>query len=212
MPFIQLTTEPQPRTGFIPLPEEPARPSRWSGALKTLEALGSVYPVAETAANFATQAVALPVAGLASLGTIAANAVGLTDTDPADVVNAVGGALTYQPHTALGQHLTGAAMYPLEKLHEGATAAGDATLSATGSPGAATAVHTAIEGILPMAIVPAVRGGRAALDRIVTKRDTGGFTPLDQPGDSLPAGPAAVNPGSQERGSQAIEGKASYAE
>ena len=136
-----------------------ASPEPENGALKTLRAIGQVYPALETGANLATQAVALPVAGLAGIGAIAGNALG-ADLDPAATVHNVGQALTYQPRTELGQHLTGAAMYPFEKLHEGATAAGNATLAATGSPGAATAAHVLVEGVAPMAIVPGARALR----------------------------------------------------
>jgi hypothetical protein len=130
-----------------------------NGSIKTLRAIGQVYPVAETAANLISQGVAMPVAGIAGIGALAGQALG-ADVDPAQTVHDVSGALTYAPRTELGQHLTEAAMYPFQKLHEGATAAGDATLRATGSPGAATAVHTAIEGVLPMAIAPAAKAMR----------------------------------------------------
>ncbi len=112
--------------------------------MKTMRAIGQVYPVAETAANLSSQVVALPVAGVAGLGAMAGKALGLTDADPAEVVHDVSGALTYKPQTELGQHLTGAAMYPFEKLAEVGRAAGDRTLEITGSPAAATAVDTAI--------------------------------------------------------------------
>ncbi|MHB1176516.1 MAG: LPD38 domain-containing protein [Sulfuriferula sp.] len=174
MPFTPLqTTEKRRREdepgGFIPLDDAPeATPE--NPAVKTLRAIGQVYPVAETAANFATQAVALPVAGLAGLGALATNALGLTDADPASVVHAVGNTLTYQPKSDLGQHLTEAAMYPFTKLQEAGEAAGDKVFDATGSPAAATATRTVIEGVLPMAIVPAAKGARKAVSQAVERR------------------------------------------
>lgn len=169
-----------PKQGFTPLAGGARGASgSWAedepenGAVKTMRAIGQLYPVAETAANLASQAVAMPVAGLAGLGALATNAAGLTDTPAGDVVNDVAGALAYQPRTDLGQHLTRAAMYPFELLHEGATKAGTATLDATGSPGAATAVHTLVEGVAPMVAVP---GARAVMSAAEPRK---GFTPLE---------------------------------
>lgn len=173
MPFIPLESIEQKsaRRGFIPLAdiEQPDQPE--NGALKTLRAIGEVYPVLETGANLVTQGVALPVAGLAGLGALATNAMGLTEADPGNVVHAVGGALTYQPRTDLGQHLTRAAMYPFEKLAEAGQVAGNATLESTGSPAAATVVDTAINA-LPMAIAPAWKGAKAAREKFSNRSES----------------------------------------
>ena len=138
------------RLGFTPLEDEESDSST-NGALKTVKAIGAVYPVLETAANLASQIVAMPVAGLSGLGAIATNAIGLTDTDPADVVGRASEALAYAPKTDLGEHLTKATMYPFEKLAEVGRYAGDNTLDATNSPLAATVVDTTIN-MLPMGI------------------------------------------------------------
>lgn len=106
---------------FTPLDDEGAKPS----VLKTVALNNPLTAVAETGANLATMGVALPVAGLAGLATEAAHAVGLTDKHGADVVHAVGDALTYQPRGELGQAATAAVMAPFEKLHEAATWAGE---------------------------------------------------------------------------------------
>ncbi len=167
MPFIPLNQSDAPR-GFIPLKDAQGdtskdtedKPSSWDGALKTLEAIGQVYPVAETAANLGTQIVSLPAAGLAGLGAMATNAMGITNADPAAVVQDVGHALTYQPRTDLGQHLTNVVTYPLQLLAEAGQKAGDATFDATGSPTAATAVDTAIQAV-PILIAPAIKGVKA---------------------------------------------------
>lgn len=175
MPFIPLESieEKPARRGFIPLSDIEQSDPPENGALKTLRAIGEAYPVLETGANLVTQGVALPVAGLAGLGALATNAMGLTEADPGNVVHAVGGALTYQPRTDLGQHLTRTAMYPFEKLAEAGRAAGNATLEATGSPAAATVVDTAINA-LPMAIAPSVKAVRKA------RSPRTGFTPLEE--------------------------------
>lgn len=208
------TTDTGPQRGFIPLEAGDAGgPSivqraamaaepYVTPALKTVQAVASGYPVAETAANLLTMGVALPAAGLAGIGTAAARAFGLTDKEPADVVHAVSGAMTYQPKTDLGQHLTGAAMYPFEMLAKGGAAAGDKVLDATGSPAAATAVDTAINA-LPMAVAPGVKAARSARERFRTPTEearpvaaesasTGeprGFIPLDAvDGEQIPQG------------------------
>ena len=161
MPFTPLAeADTTLKQGFTPI--EPHEPE--NGAFKTLRAIGSVYPALETGANLLTQGVGLPVAGLAGLGAIATNALGLTEADPANVVHAVGNALTYQPHTDLGQHLTQTTMLPFEYLAKAGQAAGNATLEATGSPALATAVDTTIQAA-PMVIAPAgkaVKGRKAA--------------------------------------------------
>ncbi|MCK9382129.1 MAG: hypothetical protein M0P95_13845 [Sulfuritalea sp.] len=159
------------QSGFVPLESADAEgPSTMqraamaaepyvTPALKTVQAVATGYPVAETAANLATMGVSLPVAGIAGMGAAASRALGLTDADPADVVHEVGNALTYQPKTELGQHLTRSATYPFELLAKGGAAAGDKVLDVTGSPVAATAIDTAINA-LPMAIAPAWKAGK----------------------------------------------------
>lgn len=138
---------------------EPERPS----TLRNLALNNPLTAIGETALNLATTGVAMPVAGLAGLATEAGNAMGLTDKSGADVVHSVGDALTYQPRGEMGQAATQAVMYPFEKLNEAATYVGEKVLDATSSPGAATAAHTFVEGVLPMAAFPAARAGRTAL-------------------------------------------------
>ncbi|MBW7902946.1 MAG: hypothetical protein H3C26_15800 [Rhodocyclaceae bacterium] len=145
--------------GWELAPIEPDRPS----VLRNVALNNPATAIGEVAMNLGSQMVALPVAGLAGLVTEAGSVVGLTDKTGADVVHSVGDALTYQPRGELGQTAAQVVAYPFEKLHEAATWAGEKTLQATGSPGAATAVHTAVEGVLPMAAFPAARAGRAAL-------------------------------------------------
>lgn len=148
--------ESQSKRGFTPLQNEPEQPS-----MARLLALNNpVTAAAEAGANLASQAVALPVAGLAGLATEAGNALGLTQKKGADVVHAVGDALTYQPRGEMGKAAAGLVAYPFEKLAEAGQAVGGKVLDTTGSPLLATAADTAINA-LPMVIDPAIRARKA---------------------------------------------------
>lgn len=178
--FVPLDEEASTQTGFIPLePRETDDPSTMQRiamaaepyvvpAAKTVQAVASGYPAVETAANLVTMGAALPIAGIAGLGAAASKALGITDADPADVVHAVGNALTYQPKTELGQHLTNATLYPFEMLAKAGAAAGDKALEATDSPALATAVDTTINA-LPMLIAPGVKGAKSAHEKFSTR-------------------------------------------
>jgi len=194
VPLDQTQAVEQPR-GFVPLDIEPQQspPERQTPIANTLKAVNQIYPqfsAAEAAANLGSQAVGLPVAGLAGLGAAATKAVGLTDAEPGDVVRSVGEALTYQPRTDQGKAMTGVISYPFEKLAEAGQYVGGKTLDATGSPLAATAVDTAVNS-LPMFISPLKKGAMSIKERIVGKAEpvraapvaesSGGFTPLESP-------------------------------
>jgi hypothetical protein len=194
MPFVPIADN-RP-SGFVPLeksvsgfqplePEEDGKPS----VLRNVVLNNPLTAIGETALNLATTGVAMPVAGLAGLATEAGRAVGLTDKRGADVVHDVADAMTYRPRGEMGQAATQAVMYPFEKLHEAATYVGEKTQDATGSPAAATAAHTLIEGVLPMAIVPAAKTGAAKVRERLASRESAkatpaepatGFTPLEQ--------------------------------
>lgn len=152
--------------GFIPLGgnREEDKGHWYDPAIETVKDIGRVYPVAETAGNLATQSVAMPVAGIAGLGAVATNAIGMTDANPGDVVHKVAGALTYKPQTESGSHLTNVAMYPFEKLQEGGQYVGGKTLDATGSPALATAVDTAVNA-LPMVLPVKASRPKGVLER-----------------------------------------------
>lgn len=104
-----------------------------------------LVPAAEVAAGLGTGMLATPIAGLAGLGTAAGNALGLTDAQPADVVQNVAGALTYQPRSQQAQQAMGVASYPLEKLAQGGNFVGEHVADATGSPALGAAANTAIQ-------------------------------------------------------------------
>lgn len=168
--------------GFTPLEPQPEddKPSAFAPAMETVKDIGRVYPVLETAANLATQAMAMPVAGIAGLGAIATKAAGLTAAEPADVVHKVAGVMTYHPQTESGQHLTGAATYPFQKLAEAGQYAGGETLDATGSPALATAVDTAIN-VAPMAIMGKPAEPKGVLSRAADRHAESQVTTIPEP-------------------------------
>lgn len=159
MGFVPLADSPKEtrRRGFVPLQADPERPS--IGKQVALE--NPATAIVETGLNMASQAVALPAAGLAGLATEAGKALGLTNKNGADVVHSVGEALTYQPRGEMGKAATELVTYPFQKLAEAGQWAGGKTLDSTGSPLAATVVDTAINA-LPMVIDPAIRAGKKA--------------------------------------------------
>lgn len=145
----------EPARGFVPI--EPEKPS----VLRNIALNNPLTALGETVMNLASQGVAVPVAGLAGLGTEAARAAGLTENTGTEVIHQVGDALTYTPRGEMGQAATKAVMYPFEKLAEAGRWAGDKTLDATGSPALATAVDTAINAA-PMVVAPAFKTGKSA--------------------------------------------------
>lgn len=161
--------ESQPKRGFTPLQEKDETPS----ILKTAALENPATAIAETGANLASQAVALPVAGIAGLATEAGNALGLTEKKGADVVHQVGEALTYQPRGEMGKAATEVATYPFQKLAEAGQWAGGKTLEATDSPALATAVDTTIQAVLPMVVGPIAKKGGSVIKERIGKAETG---------------------------------------
>lgn len=85
---------------------------------------------------------AQPVAGLAGLATGAGNALGLTNQSPADMVEKVRGALTYEPRTQGGKDASSVIGYLPEKLGELADRTGGAVSDMTDSPAIGAIVNT----------------------------------------------------------------------
>lgn len=141
----------------------PAEPGKTS-VLRNVLMNNPLTAIGETALNLGTMGVAMPLAGLAGLGTMAGRALGFTDRNPVDVVHGVSEGLTYAPRGEMGQAATAIATYPFEKLAEAGQYAGGKTLDATGSPVLATAIDTAIN-VLPMGIGPAAKLTRRATSR-----------------------------------------------
>src|SRR6185437_3051374 len=101
--------------------------------------------IPETSAHLGSGAIAAPISGLAGLMAAAGKGLGLTNTDPADVVRSVQQGMTYQPQTQGGQNLSGAIGYLPQKFAQGADWAGGKTADLTGSPALGAAVNTAIQ-------------------------------------------------------------------
>lgn len=134
----------------------------------------------ETAGNVGSSMVSMPASGLAGLmtnpispGGMAMNLYGkVTGKEvptSAEVVEKVQNALTYQPRTAAGQLMTMGVTAPFNLLEKGADRAGDVVNQATGSPLAATATKTGIEGI-PL-LIGKGKGAKVkapALERLLT--------------------------------------------
>jgi hypothetical protein len=157
---------------------EPVRSPAHPGALDQ-------FAATETLASFGTGAVATPLAGIAGIGTAAANAMGLTDAEPADVVRNVQGALTYQPRTQGGQRLTEMVGYIPEKIGQFADWAGGKTTDATGSPLAGTAVNTFINAAPAGLLKVKPKAG------VVPRNGNGGTSPVARP--AAPASQAKPN-------------------
>lgn len=98
--------------------------------LKTVALENPMTAAGETVLNLGSQAVGLPVAGIAGIGASVGNALGLTKRTGADVVHSVGEAMTYQPRGEMGKHAAEIAAYPFQKLAEAGQGAGDKVLDA----------------------------------------------------------------------------------
>ena len=123
-----------------------------SGAFKTMQAFGQVVPALEVGAREITGLLGSSLGGLAGLGSLATNKIGLTNVDPTNIIENVSGALTYEPKTSLGQHLGQAVDYPFQKLGEAGQSIGGSVLEKTDSPLAATTAQVATQ-LLPLAAI-----------------------------------------------------------
>ena len=102
---------------------------------------GATEPMMTMATGMAGQV----AGGLAGLGTIAGNAMGLTDAKPADVVNNVQGAMTYQPRTQGGKDAMSVIGAPGEAIANAANYVGEHTSDFTGSPALGAGVNAIIQ-------------------------------------------------------------------
>lgn len=135
MPFVPDTQQAQaapaaPAARFVPdAQQQTAPPASESPSLFDRyknSFLGKIGPlsVIEPAAAMATNSIVAPLAGLAGIGTAATNAMGLTNTPAADVVDKVGG-LAYQPQTPGGQIGNAIVTKPFELLARAGDRVGD---------------------------------------------------------------------------------------
>src|ERR1043166_2574827 len=101
-------------------------PKEWFGEQPSMlhQAVKAFSAPADALTSIASGMVAGRVAGLAGLATAGGRALGLTDKQPAEVVEGVQGAMTYQPRTPIGQKIVGAVGKPFEMLAEGGERAG----------------------------------------------------------------------------------------
>lgn len=90
---------------------------------------------AETGAQFATGALAMPLAGIAGGLTTIPEGLGLVKPGTsADVVQRTQSALTYQPTTEAGQDISAVVSKPFQMVAEGGDIIGQRVADATGSP------------------------------------------------------------------------------
>lgn len=171
--------------GFRFTPLEPEQPS----VLRNVALNNPLTAAAETVANLGSQLVGIPAAGYAGLATEAGRALGLTEKTGADVVHAVGEKLTYVPRGELGKAAVEVATWPFQKLHELAEYAGEGWQEATGSPGAATAAHTMVEGVGGVIFAPGIKAGRAGVAKAREKFSAAREAP--DAGQTQAAGPEA---------------------
>ncbi len=155
--FVPLD-ESQPKRGFTPLEKEDDQPS----ILKMAALENPLTASIEVGANLASQAVALPTAGLFGLYEAGGKALGFHDRAPAGVVEHMAEAMTYEPRGTFGKSAVDLATKPFQWLAAGGQAAGGKVLDATDSPLAATVVDTAINAI-PMVISPALKKVKSGL-------------------------------------------------
>ena len=157
----------QPVSGFDPstatpvsaAPEAPKPTMPDRAALQTGKT--GELGIAEGGLSLATGAVAAPIAGLSGLAAAAAKALGLTDTDPAELIRKVQEAITYQPRSEAGKTVASVASYPFEKLAQGADYVGGKTAEATGSPALGAAVNAGLQVGGPLALA---KGAKAVVN------------------------------------------------
>lgn len=137
-----------------------------------------------------TGSLAIPVSGYGGLLTAAANKLGLTDANPADVVGKIQSAMMIQPRTRAGEMANSVVSYPFEKLAQGADWVGGKVSDITGSPLAGAGANASIQAL------PALLGLRGKS----SPRGNSGPPVLDRPPvprQEKPAAPIAEKAGRQ---------------
>ncbi|HEX7114962.1 MAG TPA: hypothetical protein VF193_07505 [Steroidobacter sp.] len=193
MPWQDAPIVSQPKWASAPVVrQETAQPTQPPADNRPVGDLGTA--IMEPLATLGSSAIAMPIAGLAGLGTAGARALGLTSAQPADVVERVQGALTFQPRTQAGQIGTEIISFPFEKLAQLADVAGQRVLDTTGSPVLATAVNTAVQS------APAVFG------KALPRRGNVRPAPVDRPvvAGEAPQNPAAPAPAQRAAGLEGV--------
>ena len=153
-------TKPYPDiAGFLGLPDKSA-----AGERSLANVAGSII---EPALAMGSGMIAAPIAGLAGIGQGINNAIGISDTPPADRVNSLLDKLSYSPRTQGGQVATDMLTKPFQINAEFGHRAGD-PLAESGHPGWATATDTGIQ-MLP-ALLGGLRNGKTSVANGVIQR------------------------------------------
>lgn len=143
--------------------------------------------VADAIYQMGSSVLATPIAGLAGMGTAATNALGITDTPAADVIEKVSGALTYQPHTEEGRDVASNIASPdVNPLAVPGALGADWADTATehgAPPWLATAIRTG-----PDALVAAL-GLRGALSRRAVSPGEAPSAPISEPTNAYARAP-----------------------
>jgi len=112
-------------------------------SIETASDIGQVYPVLETGAAFATEALSVPVSGLAGLFEMSTQTGDLESAGKFS--ETIKQAMTYEPQTERGKRLHSVLTRPFQEWSEGASAVAD-PIAEAGYPNVAAGVKTAIEG------------------------------------------------------------------
>lgn len=142
----------------------------------------------EAAANMVTGMVATPIAGYAGI----AQGIHNTFSDSPSMsaaarVNQVSNALTYKPHTQLGQDTAEMAAYPFRKWGEVGDWLGQKTSDLTGSPALGAAVNATSQVIVPLKVGKGISAIRNHVAEVMPTQAPP--SPLLEPGDvPVPAG------------------------
>ena len=123
-------------------------------AIRTLQNIGQVYPVVDTALNAITSTYGIPLSGLGGL--LEWMSVGGDLESAGKTVNWIQNALIHKPMTPRGAELTETAAYPMKPFTKAGEFVGD-RLDQAGHPTGAAIAKTAIEAL------PVIYGGRAML-------------------------------------------------
>lgn len=159
---------------------------------REIEARGKIPGWAEPFATLGSGIASSTLGGLAALGTVPANLLGLSKSTPADVLSTIQRDYTYAPRSTEGQAALHATGTVAEKLHAPVAWAADKTLAATGSPALATMVDVAPTALAALAGLPSgparatVQGLRAAIPDIAPSRAALGPGARGQRGQILP--------------------------
>ncbi len=155
----------------------------------------------EPALAMLTGAVAQPVAGIAGLLNMAGNAVGATNSDPAETVRNTAVALTRTPKTEGGQRAAEVVGAPFELLASLADKLGGGVADATGSPLLGALTNAAAQ-VVPGSLLPGKgavsKGSPSIVAEALAKRSRG----LMQ--SALKPGQAAMKSGAGERAIQTL--------